>query len=74
MIRILLNFILITVIKFYKMAISPLLGTCCRFHPSCSSYMIEVLKIHGPFKGGWMGIKRLCKCHPWHPGGFDPPK
>jgi putative membrane protein insertion efficiency factor len=64
--------LLIFLIRLYQMTISPFFGLCCRFYPSCSAYMIEALKTHGPFKGSWLGIKRLCRCHPWHPGGHDP--
>lgn len=58
-------------IRLYRLTISPLLGLACRFSPSCSVYMMEALKKYGLFKGGWRGVKRLCKCHPWHPGGHD---
>ncbi|MFI0434472.1 MAG: membrane protein insertion efficiency factor YidD [Parachlamydiaceae bacterium] len=64
--------LLLILIRFYQIAISPFLGPCCRFYPSCSSYMMEALKKKGMIKGSWLGIKRLCKCHPWHPGGYDP--
>jgi putative membrane protein insertion efficiency factor len=63
---------LILVIRLYQMTISPFLGFCCRFYPTCSEYMIEALQTYGLLKGGWIGLKRLCKCHPWHPGGYDP--
>jgi putative membrane protein insertion efficiency factor len=63
---------LILLIRLYQMTISPFLGQCCRFHPTCSEYMLEAIKTYGPLKGVWLGIKRLCKCHPWHPGGHDP--
>ena len=59
-------------IRFYQYAISPLLGTNCRFYPSCSSYNIAAIETHGLLKGGYLGIKRILKCHPWHPGGVDP--
>lgn len=62
----------IFIVRAYRLTISPLLGLTCRFYPSCSVYMIEALKTHGMRKGGWLGMKRLCKCHPWHPGGHDP--
>lgn len=58
-------------IRLYRLTISPLLGLTCRFYPTCSVYMMEALKKYGLFKGGWRGVKRLCKCHPWHPGGQD---
>jgi len=59
-------------IRFYRYAISPLLGSNCRFYPSCSSYSIESIESHGLLKGGYFSIKRILKCHPWHPGGVDP--
>jgi uncharacterized protein len=62
----------IFLVKLYQMAISPLLGLTCRFYPTCSHYMIEALQKYGFFKGVWLGLKRICRCHPWHPGGHDP--
>ena len=64
--------ILIKTIKLYQLILSPLLGSNCRFEPTCSQYFIEAVEINGALKGSVMGIKRLLKCHPWHPGGFDP--
>lgn len=58
-------------IRFYQIAISPLLGPRCRFYPTCSSYTLEALQAHGLLKGSWLGIRRICKCHPFHPGGVD---
>jgi len=66
------NGLLIVVLKAYRLLVSPLLGPCCRFHPSCSSYMIEAIETHGGMRGLWLGACRLLKCHPYHPGGFDP--
>jgi uncharacterized protein len=63
---------LIGLIRIYQWAVSPLLGPCCRFHPNCSSYCIEAIETYGLRKGLWLGTKRLLKCHPLHPGGFDP--
>jgi uncharacterized protein len=63
---------LIFLIHLYQMTISPFLGLCCRFHPTCSEYMMEAIQTYGPLRGGWFGLKRLSKCHPWHPGGVDP--
>ena len=62
----------ILVIKAYKLCVSPYLGRNCRFMPSCSSYAIEALERFGCIRGGWLSIKRICKCHPFHPGGLDP--
>nr|WP_227369517.1 membrane protein insertion efficiency factor YidD [Halomonas sp. M20] len=67
-----LSILLIGVIRLYQYGISPLLGPRCRFWPSCSYYAIEALQLHGPFKGGWLALKRISKCHPWHAGGIDP--
>lgn len=64
--------VFIFLIDVYRYLISPLKPAVCRFHPSCSSYTREAVVRHGLFKGGLMGIKRLFKCHPWHPGGYDP--
>ena len=64
--------ILIKTIRLYQLILSPLLGSNCRFEPTCSQYFIEAVEINGALKGSVMGIKRLLKCHPWHPGGFDP--
>lgn len=63
---------LIKTIKLYQLILSPLLGSNCRFEPTCSQYFIEAVEMNGALKGSVMGIKRLLKCHPWHPGGFDP--
>jgi len=63
---------LITIIKFYKYFISPLLGSNCRFYPSCSSYSLEALQSHGASIGLYLALKRLLKCHPFHQGGIDP--
>jgi len=64
---------LIFLIRVYQLTLSPLLGPVCRFHPSCSRYTAECLRLHGAFRGSLLGIKRLAKCHPFHPGGHDPP-
>jgi len=62
----------VALIRVYQLLISPLLGPVCRFSPSCSRYMIQALQTHGLFKGGWLGIRRVCRCHPFNPGGYDP--
>ncbi|MFO7277231.1 MAG: membrane protein insertion efficiency factor YidD [Pseudomonadota bacterium] len=59
-------------IRLYQRTISPLLGPTCRFHPSCSNYALEALRRFGLLRGGWLTVRRLARCHPWHPGGFDP--
>ena len=61
-------------IRFYRRFISPLLPPSCRFYPTCSQYALEALKRYGTLKGCWLTLKRLSKCHPYHPGGFDPLK
>ncbi|MGZ8097138.1 MAG: membrane protein insertion efficiency factor YidD [Methylosarcina sp.] len=67
-----MRFMLIATIKCYKYFISPLLGNHCRFYPSCSSYSIEALQRHGALFGSYLTLRRLLKCHPFHPGGIDP--
>jgi len=64
--------VLIFFIRLYRIGISPLLGPNCRFTPTCSAYAIEAIEKKGVLKGGWMTVKRICKCHPFHPGGDDP--
>lgn len=64
--------IMIAFFRFYQIVISPLKPPTCRFYPTCSHYGIESVKRFGPFKGGWLTIKRILKCHPLHPGGLDP--
>ena len=59
-------------IRVYQVAISPLLGNRCRFHPSCSHYALEAVERFGVLKGSWLAARRLGRCHPFHPGGFDP--
>ena len=61
-------------IRFYRRFISPLFLPSCRFYPTCSQYAIEALERYGILKGCWLTLKRLAKCHPYHPGGFDPLK
>ena len=63
---------LIFLIRIYQYAFSPFLGRSCRFHPSCSEYGVEALEKHGVFKGSLLALRRVGRCHPWHPGGYDP--
>ncbi len=63
---------LTVLIKAYRYFISPLLGQRCRFHPSCSAYTKDAICEHGALKGSWLGFKRICRCHPYHQGGYDP--
>lgn len=64
--------IAIKLIKIYRLILSPFFGKSCRFYPTCSCYMEDAINRHGMVKGVWLGLKRLVKCHPFHPGGFDP--
>ena len=64
--------VLTALIRLYQWTLSPLLGPKCRFHPSCSNYALEVIQRFGILHGGWLTLRRLGRCHPWHPGGVDP--
>jgi uncharacterized protein len=64
--------ILISIIRFYQVVISPIKPPSCRFYPTCSHYGLEAVQRFGALKGGWLTIKRILKCHPFHPGGIDP--
>jgi uncharacterized protein len=64
--------LLLILLRVYQLGISPFLGARCRFYPSCSAYAIEAIDRYGALKGSGLAAKRLCKCHPWHPGGYDP--
>ncbi|HEY1338403.1 MAG TPA: membrane protein insertion efficiency factor YidD [Bryobacteraceae bacterium] len=59
-------------LRVYKFGVSPLLPSACRFYPSCADYMREAVERYGAGRGVWMGLRRLVRCHPFHPGGFDP--
>jgi putative membrane protein insertion efficiency factor len=67
-----MRFIATLLIRIYQWTVSPLLGPRCRFHPSCSNYALGAIERFGILRGGWLTLKRLGRCHPWHPGGFDP--
>jgi hypothetical protein len=64
---------LISGVRLYQIFLSPFLGGRCRFHPSCSHYFIQAVEKYGPLRGAIKGILRICRCHPFHPGGYDPP-
>ncbi len=65
--------ILIGLVRVYQITLSPIVGRQCRFHPTCSHYFIGAVEKYGAVQGAWRGVKRICRCHPWHPGGIDPP-
>lgn len=60
-------------IRLYQLTLSPLLGRSCRFEPSCSRYTARCIELHGVMRGSWLGLCRIARCHPFHPGGYDPP-
>ena len=64
--------VLVALIRAYQYALSPFLGHSCRYYPTCSEYALEAVEKYGAIKGGWLGVKRIGRCHPWHPGGYDP--
>jgi putative membrane protein insertion efficiency factor len=64
--------VLRNLVRAYRYFISPLLPAACRFHPSCSAYAEQALEDHGPLRGGWLAVRRVCRCGPWHRGGYDP--
>lgn len=64
--------IAVFLIRLYQWTVSPLLGPRCRFHPTCSRYALEAITTFGVLRGGWLAVRRIGRCHPWHPGGFDP--
>ena len=66
------RYLLQALVRGYRYFVSPLLPQACRFHPSCSSYAERALQDHGALRGGWLTARRLCRCGPWHAGGFDP--
>ena len=64
--------LLVLLLRGYQLLLSPMLGQNCRFYPSCSNYALEAIRVHGAAKGGLLATKRVCRCHPWNPGGNDP--
>jgi putative membrane protein insertion efficiency factor len=67
-----MKLLFLVLIRCYKYAISPMLGQNCRFFPSCSDYAAQAIDRYGAYKGAYLGLKRIIRCHPWNPGGFDP--
>jgi uncharacterized protein len=65
--------LLIALVCAYRWTLSPLVGRHCRFEPTCSVYFIESVRKYGALRGAFRGVKRICRCHPWNPGGYDPP-
>lgn len=68
----LLGKLMILIIRFYQGAISPYTGASCRYTPTCSAYGVKAIHKHGPYKGGWLALKRFSSCHPWGGNGYDP--
>ncbi|HXT18080.1 MAG TPA: membrane protein insertion efficiency factor YidD [Gemmatimonadaceae bacterium] len=64
--------ILVAIVRGYQVTLGPMLPPSCRYYPSCSAYAIEALEKHGAMRGGWLAIRRLARCHPFRPGGYDP--
>jgi len=67
-----MKFVLIGLLKGYRLVISPLYGQVCRYHPSCSAYALDAVRTHGSLRGTWLAARRLGRCHPWAAGGYDP--
>ncbi len=67
-----MKYVLIGFLKAYRLLISPLYGNVCRYYPSCSAYALRAVQVHGAIKGSWLAGRRLLRCHPWSPGGYDP--
>jgi len=66
-----MNRLLVWLLRGYQLLVSPMLGQNCRFYPTCSNYAVEAVKVHGAARGGWLALRRLGRCHPWHEGGVD---
>lgn len=67
-----MKYVLIALLKAYRTLISPLYGQVCRYYPSCSAYALDAVTEYGSLRGSWMAVRRLSRCHPWAPGGYDP--
>jgi uncharacterized protein len=66
------KYLLIGLLKAYRLTISPLYGNVCRYYPSCSAYALRAVEVHGAIRGSWLATRRLLRCHPWALGGYDP--
>ena len=64
--------VLMLLVRLYQVGLSPMLPASCRYYPSCSAYAVEALERHGALRGGWLALRRIGRCHPFRPGGFDP--
>ena len=64
--------LIIGLARFYQLLVAPVIPQTCRFHPTCSGYAIEAVRTHGAFRGGWLALRRIARCHPWSAGGYDP--
>jgi uncharacterized protein len=69
----LISGLMVALVRAYQILLRPILPSVCRFSPSCSEYFILSVQKYGPLRGSWRGICRIGRCHPWHPGGYDPP-
>jgi uncharacterized protein len=67
-----ISWLLIQAVLLYRVTLSPLMGGHCRYTPTCSQYAIDAIRRHGAARGGWMALRRICRCHPWGGGGYDP--
>ncbi|MCI0640014.1 MAG: membrane protein insertion efficiency factor YidD [Gemmataceae bacterium] len=67
------SFVVLLPVRFYQVVLGPMLPKVCRFHPSCSEYFVQAVEKHGPLRGSLKGLYRICRCHPWGKGGYDPP-
>ncbi|HJR65684.1 MAG TPA: membrane protein insertion efficiency factor YidD [Gemmatimonadaceae bacterium] len=67
-----IRWLLVAVVRGYQIVLSPLLPAACRYYPSCSAYAVEALEKHGAWRGGWLAVKRIGRCHPFRAGGYDP--